>query len=233
MTLARLFDTPAFRQEVAEAVKPHLGSAARVGFPAVLGLQQPAEACRHLESLLGRPVFEMPGLPPSIPGLRLHNLLVQAIQRLGGQVYDGIQAVGAECAEQQVQVIWSEAAARRKAQRAAHYVLATGGILGGGLVAHEQGVLQETVLGLPLHAPAERDAWFRPEFCAGSGHPIFSAGISVNADFQPVDEHLQPRYRNLFAAGGLLGGCDPLRERSLEGVALISGYVIGQRLSHA
>jgi len=44
MVLARLFDTPEFRAEVVEALKPKLTNAGRVGFPAVLGLKRPLEA---------------------------------------------------------------------------------------------------------------------------------------------------------------------------------------------
>ncbi|MBU1661944.1 MAG: anaerobic glycerol-3-phosphate dehydrogenase subunit A, partial [Chloroflexi bacterium] len=96
MALARLFDNPEFRAEVAEALTPRLGNAARVGFPAVLGLHDSLRAARELESSLGRRVFELPGLPPSIPGMRLHDLLVQAIREAGGQVYEGIEVVGVE-----------------------------------------------------------------------------------------------------------------------------------------
>jgi glycerol-3-phosphate dehydrogenase subunit B len=109
-------------------------------------------------------------------------------------------------------------------------VLATGGILGGGIAADEHGYAQEMALGLPVHVSPERSAWFQPEFFSAAGHPIFRAGLPVNADFQPIDEHLQVRYANLFAAGGLLGGSDPLRERSLEGIALVSGYIVGQKV---
>ena len=230
MTLARLFDTPEFRQEVAEAVKPRLGNATRVGFPAVLGLQHASEARRDLEARLGLPVFEIPGLPPSIPGIRLHNLLVQAIESLGGHVYDGMQVTAFEKDGGKITAVWSEAAARRKAQRAASYVLATGGILGGGIVAEERGYAQDTIFNLAVRITPERSAWFQPEFCAPPGHPIFRAGLAVNADFQPIDAHLQPHHDNLYAVGGVLGSCDPLRERSLEGIALATGYAVGRKV---
>jgi len=230
LTLARLFDTPEFREEVAQAVKPSLGNAARVGFPAVLGLQHATEAHRHLEQLLELPVFEIPGLPPSIPGIRLYNLLVQAIENLGGHVYDGMQVLRAETQGERISAVWSESAARQKAQRSEKYVLATGGLLGGGIVAQEDGLAYDTVCGLPVHLPSERANWFQPDFFSPTHHPIFNIGLSVNANFQPVDARLQPIYQNLYAAGALLAGCDPLRERSLEGIALVSGYTVGQKV---
>ena len=129
-----------------------------------------------------------------------------------------------------ITAVWSEAAARRKAQRAASYVLATGGILGGGIVAEERGYAQDTIFNLAVRITPERSAWFQPEFCAPPGHPIFRAGLAVNADFQPIDAHLQPHHDNLYAAGGILGSCDPVRERSLEGIALATGYAVGRKV---
>lgn len=225
--LAQRFDRAEFRAELAAALKPRLGEAARVGFPAVLGLQAPLAALRDLEAQLGRPVFEIPGLPPSIPGIRLHNLLVGALSALGVRIFDGMLAVEAGTVGGRISTVWTEAAARRKAHRAGEFVLATGGFLGGGLRADEHGRLYETVFGLPVAAPAGPQAWFQREFLAPGGHPVYSAGVSVDSSFQPLGLDGHPGPGNLYVAGGALAGCDPLRERSLEGVALATGYAIG------
>jgi glycerol-3-phosphate dehydrogenase subunit B len=93
MTLARLFDTPEFRQEVAEAVKPRLGSAARVGFPAVLGLQRPVEARRDLEAAWGCRCSS--AKPAATPSPACACFAGAGHQQLGGQVYDGMRVTGA------------------------------------------------------------------------------------------------------------------------------------------
>jgi glycerol-3-phosphate dehydrogenase subunit B len=94
--LAQKFDEPEFRAEVAAAIQPYLGEIARVGLPAVLGLRNPLEVLHDLEARLGVPVFEIPTLPPSIPGIRLHNLLVDTLQKSGARVFDGMLATGCE-----------------------------------------------------------------------------------------------------------------------------------------
>ena len=71
--LARLFDRADVRERVAAQLKPKLDGATRVGFPAVLGLEHSAEAWRDLSDRLGVPAFEIPTLPPSVPGMRLFN----------------------------------------------------------------------------------------------------------------------------------------------------------------
>ncbi len=224
MTLARLFDTPEFRRVVSQSILPRLGSAKRVGFPAVLGVHHPMEVIHDLEQQLGLPVFEIPGLPPSIPGIRLHNLLVKAIQSSGGQVYSGMHVLASDIVDNQVVSVFSEAAARTKSHPAHHYILATGGFLGGGFTAIESGYAQETIFGLPIDAPPVRTDWFLPEYISQDGQPIFKAGILVNHQFTPVGIQGQTFLTNLSVVGGALGGFDPLRERSLDGIALTTGY---------
>jgi glycerol-3-phosphate dehydrogenase subunit B len=233
--LAQLFDKPEFRAEVAQALKLSPGApagpgTARIGFPAVLGLDRAPEALHDLEERLGVPVFEIPGLPPSVPGIRLHNLLVKAIEGTGVRVFDGMQVTAAGAEDGHLVQVWSEAAARRRAHRARNFVLATGGILGGGSRASYDGSLHETVFHLPVRWPSQRSEWLAADFLAPTGHPIFRSGLPVNASFQPVDGSGQVLYKNLWATGASLAGCDPVWERSLEGIALATGYIVGERI---
>ena len=232
VTLARLFERADFRRDVAEALRPKLGRAARVGFPAVLGLDRALEVKRDLETRLGREVFEIPALPPSVPGMRLHAILVEAIRRAGGEVLTGMEVVRADVADGRVEAVFTEAAARLKPHRAHAFVLATGGLLGGGIVADAEGRLREVVLDLPVQGPEERLQWFRQDFLAPEGHPVYAAGLAVDGHFRPVDAGGAPIYANLFAAGTILAGEDYLRRRSLDGVALATGYAVGRRVAH-
>ena len=231
IVLARLFDNPEFRQDIIEVLKPRLGSASRVGFPAVLGLSRCTEVIKHLESSLGVPVFEIPGLPPSIPGIRLHNLLVSAIQGRGGFVYNGMTVSAASTDDHKVTEVWSEAAARRVSHRAKNFVLATGGFLGGGIIAQEDGYAHDVIFHLPIETPLPRSSWFQGEFLSSGSHPIYTSGIKIDQGFHPVDASGQVIWQNLYAAGTLLANCDPIRERSLEGIALATGFKLGESLS--
>ena len=226
--LARLFDDPDFREEVADQLAPKLGQAARIGFPAVLGMDDALLVVHDLEERLGCPVFEIPILPPSIPGMRWHRILVAAIERAKGQVFTGMEAVAANAEEQRMTRLWTEAAARRKSHQAKRFVLATGGILGGGIVADSEGQIREVVCDLPVWAPAERSRWFRRDFLDASGHPIYRAGVEVNGAYQPLDSEGQVVYENLMVIGTGLAHCDALRERAFEGVALVTGYQAGK-----
>jgi glycerol-3-phosphate dehydrogenase subunit B len=229
--LAELFEQAEFRSSVVKALDAALKehNPARVGFPAVLGIQPALMVKDDLEAKLGRPVFEIPTLPPSIPGIRLHSMLVKAIEHHGGRVVDGTQVISADVQDGIVRAVWSEAAARPKPHRARQFILATGGILGGGFRMETDGRLREQILDLELEDNNPEGRRYASRFLSPEGHPLFRNGIMVNKDFQPVDELGHLLLLNLYVAGAALGGFDPLQELSLEGVALVSGYLAGRK----
>jgi glycerol-3-phosphate dehydrogenase subunit B len=186
-----------------------------------------------LEKQLRLPVFEIPTLPPSIPGMRLHSLLVNAIEQSGGRVYDGMQVLSAQVDGGKVQAVWSEAASRQKRHRAKSYILATGGILGGGARVEAFEGAHEVIFGLPLTNGAGGERDIEPDFFYPYGHPIFRVGVKVNPNFQPVSESGERLLENLYVAGAALAGCDPIQERSVEGIALASGYTVGSAVGSA
>ena len=68
----------------------------RVGLPAVLGLRDPHGAWADLQRRLGRGVFEIPTLPPSVPGMRAFEALRTALRAAGGRLILGSEVIGAE-----------------------------------------------------------------------------------------------------------------------------------------
>lgn len=234
--LAELLDAGELQQEIITAIRKELASAppfapARLAFPAALGLRFPLRVLTELQQGLDLPVFEIPTLPPSIPGMRLAAILENALRSLGASIQIGAQVVTAEVAPSgDISRVWSQAAVRRQPHSAGVFLLATGGILGGGITTGSRGEVDEAVFGLPLEAPGEHSLWFEPVFLSAQGHPIFRSGISVDEHFQPVNQGRRVLYPNLYVAGAALGNCDPLVERSLEGLALASAYAAGKRL---
>lgn len=230
ITLARMMEDTVFRSEIIAKLKPQVQDVERVGFPAVLGLSQSRQVQQAFENRLRRPVFEIPSLTPSVPGIRLHHVLVQAIEKHGGRVFDGMEALSATATNGQVAAVHTETAARQRAHRFQRYLLATGGILGGGIDTDYQGNVHEVVFDLPVQAPAGRQDWFRRDFLDKQGHPIYQAGLRINAQFQPLNGNNRPVYENLYAAGTTLAGGEVIRERSFEGVAIATGYAAAQQM---
>ena len=222
-----------FRAELVRRIKPKLGKAQRVGLPAIMGRQPSLAIKNDLEQQLGVPVFEIPGLPPSLAGIRLHAILLQAIERAGGRVYHGMEGVGIESEEGRVTAVLTESAARNKPHRFERYVVATGGILGGGIATNHHAEAREVVFGLPVTLPDSRQDWFEQDFMDPKGHPVYRAGLKVNQQFQPLNGGSQPVYENVYAAGTTLSHSEVIRERSFEGVALATGFAVGNLLAKA
>ncbi len=220
--IAELFEDAAFRAAVGRQLRAVRGDATRIGLPAILGARAAHRVVAELAALAGAPVFEIPTLPPSVPGIRLYDILARAFQRAGGRLQIGSWVVRAETEGRRVTAVRTEAAAREARYVADAYLLATGGIAGGGLRTDHTGAIVETAFGLPVRAPAARADWFGPRF--SGGQPIHHAGIATDAALRPIDRAGAPLYDNVVVAGAALGGADLLRERSYEGVALATGW---------
>ncbi len=220
--LAELFEQPSFRQAVGRQLRAVRGTATQIAFPAVLGQSQAARVVADLSDHAGVPVFEVPTLPPSVPGMRLYTILAQAFTSAGGRIQLGSWITRVESNAGRITALYSAAAAREQRHQAATFLLATGGIAGGGFRAEQSGQLTETALGLPVVAPAHRGAWFANQFIAPQ--PIHTAGILTDAALRPIAANGAPLYTNLVVAGAALGGTDLIREGSYEGVALATGW---------
>ena len=220
--LAQALDAPAIRQRLAAELRALVQPGERIGLPAILGLDAHGDVLADLREGSGAPIFEIPTLPPSVPGIRLYQALRGHLAGQGVRIEAGMTAIS-HAAGEHIQWISTETSARPLLHRARSYLLATGGLLGGGLDSDSSGRLWEPIFDLPLAAPPDRQAWFRHRFLDPSGHPIFRSGVRVDAAFQPVDAQGCRRFANLWAAGAVLGGCDPIRERSLEGLAIVTG----------
>jgi glycerol-3-phosphate dehydrogenase subunit B len=236
--LAQALDNKARRMKLGAELKRLAQPGERIGLPAILGLDEHAAAFTDLQAAAGVPIFEIPTLPPSVPGMRLFKALRARLWSLGVQLYAGIEAIGAETipangAAGRVQWVETATTSRPMKNRARAYLLATGGILGGGFDSDHTGKIWETVFGLPLTIPQKRYEWFRPAFMDAAGHPVFNGGVAVDQRMQPVDAAGKTIYANLWAAGGALASVDPIQQHSLEGIAIATGIAAGQAIVQA
>jgi glycerol-3-phosphate dehydrogenase subunit B len=225
LAFARAFDDPAFRDEVVRAVSPREGE--RVAFPAVLGLD--GSAWRELQERLGRPVFEVPTLPPSVPGMRVSKALRDRLRRAGGRVVLNNVVVSAERSGDRVTALRVQVGLREVTQAVDWVVLASGGFASGGLELDSRWQAREVALGLPVTGvPA--DQRFGPEYFAD--HPMGRAGVAVGRDLRP--EGLE----NVLVAGATLAGAQPWKEKSGDGISLVTGHraaehILGARVNLA
>jgi glycerol-3-phosphate dehydrogenase subunit B len=227
LELTRRFDDPTTRAADLDAFAAAVRSAAgrrpgRVALPAIVGLHAHAEAWADARARLPLEPFEVPLVPPSVPGVRLWQALRARIRATGGRVQVGEQVHRIETAGDRVVAVEMEAATRALRITTGALVLATGGIAGGGLVATADGRIVEPLLDLPVETPPH-DGWLRRDALDPAGHPIEAAGIRTDATLRPIGPG-GGTFRNVHVAGALLAGQLALRERCGDGVAIASGW---------
>jgi len=226
LQIARRFDDPAWRttaiEALARAIASVPGSGGRVALPAVLGIREHAAVLAAARDRFPAAPFEMPLVPPSLPGMRLYAALRAALIRAGGRVQIGEMIERVEHDGRRVTAVVAAAAARTYTVRTGALVIATGGIAGGGLVAERDGRLTEPLLGLPVEAPPA-DQWLAVDAFDPAGHPLEKAGIRTDAELRPVAADGASLFDNVRVAGSLLAGHRCIRERCGDGVALTSG----------
>jgi glycerol-3-phosphate dehydrogenase subunit B len=224
LALARRFEDAAFRGAVAAELRTAVAGEEAIGLPAVLGLDAARSVWTELQQATGRPVFEIPtAVPPSVPGLRLARALQARLRRAGGRFVLGAEATGPELRHSDLVGVRIRAAARVTPRTCRWVVLATGGLAAGGIAVDASGTVSERALGLPVAAPGPDQTAFGPGFLRD--HPMDTAGLRVDASLRPVGPDGEPVYPNVYAAGAVIGGARPWREKSGEGISLSTGYL--------
>jgi glycerol-3-phosphate dehydrogenase subunit B len=228
LALARLMDEEPFRTGLGEAIRSQKAGEKRIGLPAVLGLREPAAVMEDLEGIIGARVFEIPMLPPSIPGVRIFNRFREQLIAKGATFLLGNLIATATVKEGRCEGITLQNPPLSTEYRAERYVLATGRFLGGGLWADMERV-SEPLFHLPISQPATRGEWFRERFFQPEAHPIHCAGVLTDAAFRPVDEEGKSVLSNVWVAGSILAHHEAIEEHSREGIAIATGYLAAKR----
>ncbi|MEO5884149.1 MAG: FAD-binding protein [Candidatus Limnocylindrales bacterium] len=227
LELGRAFDDAAWRREafgcIAAAVTATGGGPCRIALPAVLGIVDHPAVLQDAAELLPAASFEVPLVPPSLPGLRLYLALRAAFLRRGGRLSIGEPVIRMDRDGPRVTAVVLSAAVRERRIGAGAVVLATGGIAGGGLIGLADGRLHEPLLDLPVEAPPV-DAWFVDEPQAGDGHPLERAGLRTDIKLRPVDPMGKVVFENVAIIGSLLAGQRNVAERCGDGVAIASAW---------
>lgn len=220
------------RAALAHAIGAELDGEARVGLPAILGNDHAATVRRDLAERLGVDVFEVPMGPPSLPGIRLEELLYDALDEAGVRVTTGVPVVnfesvdagGATVSRGQIDHVLVDRKRKQVPYSADQYVLATGGLVGKGVQSDRERVYEPI---FDCHVPHDEDRydWFVDE--AFGEHPFARFGLAVDRTLRPLGADGEREFSNLRAAGGVLGGFDAAAEKSGGGVSLATGYAAG------
>jgi len=220
-----LLRDPSYRQELWRAWKPKLTREVRVGIPAILGLTDSLDILTEAEEIIGVDLFEIPSLPPSLPGLRLELTLKNRLIQTGGEITEGPVARGridGRSKGRRTAGVQLDASGGIRSIDAKSLLLATGGFLHGGLKALQNGSVVESVFGIPVYVSFLKEQWSHPKPWEPQAYA--QIGLRTDQHLRPQDQKGKAFLQNVFAAGGVLGGADRTYEGSRQGIDLVTAY---------
>lgn len=232
---ARRFDDPAGRRELVDHLACRLADehAGCILVPPILGIACHADVIGKVARDAGTTVLELAGGLGWPPGLRIAWDLGRALRAPGIASVRGV-AMEALLDGDRVRAVVLESGETVEGRA---FVLATGGLAGGGIRLEH--ALVESVLGLDVFLdgePAKRpvaEIGLDPSALFGSGiaddHPVLGAGVRVDAKWRPVGMDRTPLYRNLVACGSVVARSGPLAKGLFidPGTSALAGWLAG------
>ncbi len=225
LDVARLFDRETWRHELLRTWKPKLSGVTRLLLPACLGLNYPIQVREDFFQELGCLAFEVPLFPPSVPGLRIEQILKALILELEITYVEGCHASGRIDGSSRGKRVAGLALMTSGGMRqldADAVILASGGVLHGGIETLQDHSIREPIFQLPIAHPEDRSLWTSES--PFDQQPYSQVGVRVNEDMRPLDSRGRVMFENLFAAGGILSGSDRTHEGSRQGIDLATAY---------
>ncbi len=219
--LARAFDRTPDVSGYFARIQPLLPPGCEVALaPAVLGLSRHRAVLDAAGAGLGIAVLEVPTLPPCVRGMSWQTMNDDLLQARGCTIRRGVRIAASSHDGDRVRSVRDE---NGREIEAATYVVATGGVLMGGLAVSADGTIAETTFGLRVVQTSP----LRADSAESALAALHHAGVETDDSFRPYDAHGQP-CRNLFVTGRTLAHWHPARELSAEGVSIVTGWIAAE-----
>ncbi|MEY0301869.1 glycerol-3-phosphate dehydrogenase subunit GlpB [Providencia manganoxydans] len=216
INVARWLDRPENMAQIVAEMAPLVAESESIFMPACIGLDS-EEPLLELQKQLGKPIYLLPTLPPSLLGIRLHEALLRQFRRQGGIIMPGDKVTSVNCVGSRIESVMTRNHGDISL-KASQFVLATGSFFNNGLVAEFDRVY-EPLMHLDLCDIPQRGQWTNKAFFASQ--PYMAFGVQTDDQLRAQKEG--QTFENLYVAGAILGGFDPLTEGCGAGVSLISG----------
>lgn len=169
-------------------------------------------------------VVESTIFPPSPVGIDLYRLLRKKFKDLGGEFVINGKAKAAIIKDSYCHSIVLQNQGKTQQLKAKSFVLATGGIFGGGIQVGPR-TIREEVFDCPLFLP---ERWTEDGFLGPQ--PYALTGIEVDNELHPLNSNGQIFLQNVYVCGRMLAHWDPWTDYCGGGVALATGYLAGSKL---
>lgn len=196
----------------------------KVLLPAMAGLE-PSTFGKLRESI-STELAEVPVPPPSVPGRRLNDALVELCRQARIDIQYNATVIGFNSASGKITEVLTQRAGRVTADKADYFIYAGGGFESGTLTRDSYGEIHERIFDLPVWTAFEANPDENPR-----DEELLRSGIRVDEQMRPLGVNDQPVLSNLHCVGGLLGGALAWHEHSGEGITLGSAWAAVQALN--
>ena len=221
--IARVLDNEKTLEALIKELTGQISGFDIVVLPAVFGLSS-AEPVRKLKGALDIPVWLIPTMPPSVPGIRAQQQLRRSFEELGGVYMLGDTVVKADFKDNKVQAVYSVNHGDISFV-AENFILASGSYFSNGLVAQQDSVV-EPVFDSDVDFTSGRDGWYDKSFFNKQNYMTF--GVATNDKLQvKIKSEIQ---QNLYAVGSVLGGSNTIHEGCGAGISMLTALYVADNL---
>lgn len=221
--IARVMDRATLDSFVNE-INAKAADADVVLMPAVFGSRDSADV-EFIRTKVKKPIYFISTVPISVPGMRMQLQLKEYFTRLGGVYMLGDSVNGGVIKNSRLQYITT---VNHEDERfyADNFILASGSFFSHGLVSTFDAVC-EPIFGLDVVCGLPRPEWADKNMYATQKFMTF--GVATDSRFRVMKDG--KAVENLYAAGSVLGGCDPMKEGCGAGVAMLSALKVSSNIN--
>ena len=223
VNIARVFDKQENIKELARILKAESGNCDSIILPAITGLNR-EDVVDYLRKEINKPIYLLPTLPPSVPGIHTQQKLRSVFQQNGGVFMLGDNVLRADIKGNRISQIYSfnHGDIPFVGQ---NFILATGSYFSQGLIASTEKIY-EPIFDLDVTFTPNRTQWYNSDVF--DTQPYQSFGIKTDSTFRCTREG--KIFENLYAAGAILEGFNPLKEGCGAGVSILSAMYIAEQI---
>lgn len=211
---------------IAKEINARIGAVNAVLMPAVFGLfdNSPVE---QLRSLVNVPVYFVPTMPASVPGVRTQIQLRKYFQQLGGTYFIGDNVTEGTLNGNRLESITTMNHGDMEFT-ADNFILATGSFFSHGIIA-SQATVYEPIFGLDVEAHDQRENWCNIDLY--KEQPYMKYGVITDAGFHAMTGGVT--IENVYAAGSILAGQNAIEEGCGAGVAITTALHVANQIINA
>jgi glycerol-3-phosphate dehydrogenase subunit B len=192
-------------------------------FPDCIGFRN-ADLLPGLINRLGKPIYLIPTFPPSLVGVSTQLYLKDYFTKLGGVFMLGDNATHADIEGNQVTNLYTLNHGNIPIS-AKNVILSSGSFFSQGLLADIKQVY-EPVFDLDTDYLTDRADWYNSNLFEKQNYQQF--GVKTDKNFHGIKNDTP--IDNLYVAGAILSGFNPLKEGCGAGVSFLSALYVAEQI---